>query len=66
MNAIEVANWLNTEATDEEFAEVFALLDMAMFGRGIPTHYSREGIIERADYNGLCKRLNDILLEIQR
>lgn len=65
MNAREVANWLNAEATDEEFAEVFALLDMAMFGRGIPNNYSREGIIERADYNVLCKKLCDILTEIQ-
>jgi hypothetical protein len=66
MSAIEVANWLNTEATDEEFAEVFALLDMAMFGRGIPKYYNRESIIKRADYKQLCKKLKDILLEIQR
>lgn len=65
MKVREVANWLNSVATDEEFAEVFALLDMAMFGRGIPENYNRDSIIERADYNGCCKALNRILLDIQ-
>lgn len=66
MNAKEIANWLNSEATDDEFAEVFALLDIAMFGRGIPEHYDQESIIKRADYNGFCKSLNNILTNIQK
>lgn len=66
IDARQVANWLNSEATDEEFAEVFALLDIAIFGRGIPENYNQETIIKNADYDGFCKTLNIMLSNIKR
>ena len=65
----EVAAWLNNTdgygAGDIEFAEVFALLDFARNGRGIPACYDTYAMILRMDTNGLCEYLKAVLNEIQ-
>lgn len=65
----EVATWLNNSdcngAGDIEFAEVFALLDFARNGRGIPACYDTYAMILRMDVNGLCEYLKSVLNEIQ-
>lgn len=67
MTASEVARFLNSEAiTDEQFAEVFALLDMAQNGRGIPMMYDTKQVIKNMDVEGLMKRLGNILKEVQQ
>ena len=65
MNPREVAKWLNTECTDKEFVETFALLYQGMYGRGIPTEYNREVIVETIDTRYLCSRLEQILNDIK-
>lgn len=67
MTASEVARFLNSETvTDEQFAEVFALLDMAQNGRGIPMMYDTKQVIKNMDVDGLMKRLGNILKEVQQ
>ena len=61
MNPREVAMWLNIGCTEEEFLETFALLDVAMYGRGIPEEYNKEAIIENMNVNGLCREIGMIL-----
>lgn len=65
----EIAAWLNNTdgngAGDIEFAEVFALLDIARNGRGIPDCYDTYAMILRMDTNGLCEYLKAVLNEIQ-
>ena len=65
MTPREIAVWLNSDCTDEEFVETFALLYQGMYGRGIPTEYDRETLIERMDTRYLCSRLEQILNEIK-
>ena len=57
----EIAEWLNKEASDEEFLETFALLERGMSGRGIPKNYNRCDLIEFANYDYVCERLKTIL-----
>lgn len=66
MNVYEIAEFLNTKATDEQFAELFALLERAMFGRGVPKEYDTETIILNMDVNAVCKRMRNMLINIQR
>ena len=74
----EIASWLDANgnadgmkdaisdnASDIEFAEIFALLDFARNGRGIPACYDTYAMIMRMDVNGLCEHLKAILYEIQ-
>ena len=63
--AYEIATWLNEDATDEEFASVFALLGMMMNGRKIPNIYDNIDIIVNANYDDVWRRLNTICKEIQ-
>lgn len=65
MNPREVAVWINTECTDEEFVETFALLYQGIYGRGISTEYDSKGIVEMMDVKHLCNRLEKILNEIK-
>ena len=64
MNPREIAEWLNC-CTDEEFVEAFALLYQGVYGRGIPTEYDREALVEMMDVKCLCNRLEQILNEIK-
>lgn len=67
LSSSEIARFLNSETvTDEQFAEVFALLDMAQNGRGIPMMYDTKQVIKNMDVDGLMKRLGDMLKEIQQ
>lgn len=70
MKAYEVAAWLNnsdsTGATDEQFAEVFALLEKMMYGRRIAEIYDAEFIIKNMDVDHICNTLKTILIEIQQ
>ncbi len=68
----EIASWLDANgnadgdnASDIEFAEIFALLDFARNGRGIPDCYDTYAMIMRMDVNGFCEHLKAILYEIQ-
>ena len=65
MKPNEIVKYLNTDATDEQFAEVFALLEIAMNGRGIPQEYDTEKIIAFMNVDIVCNKLKDILKEIQ-
>ena len=65
MTPREIAAWLNTECTDEEFIETFALLHQGTLGRGIPTEYDDKGIVGMMDVKCLCHRLEQILNEIK-
>ena len=58
MSPREVAEWLNSKCTDEEFVETFALLNIAMYGRGIPKEYDRETVIKTINVTSLCNELN--------
>ena len=64
MNPREIAEWLNC-CTDEEFIETFALLYQGVYGRGIPTEYDREALIELTDVKHLCNLLGQMLNEIK-
>lgn len=66
MTPSEIARHMNTETTDEQFAEVFALLDMAQNDRGIPMMYDTKQVIKNMDVDGLMKRLGNILKEVQQ
>lgn len=66
MLASEVARYMNTEATDVQFAEMFALLDKAQNGRGIPMMYDTKQVIKNMDIDGLMERLGNMLKEIQQ
>lgn len=65
----EVASWLNAgssnPASDTEFAEVFALLDLMRKGESIPQIYDTESVIASMDVDGFCKYLHSVLTEIQ-
>lgn len=65
----EVAAWLNNAdslgATDEDFAEMFAILDFLRNGRRMPLMYDADQMILNMDVDGLCKHLKDVLTEIQ-
>ena len=65
MKPNEVVKFLNTDATDEQFAEVFALLEIAMNGRGVPQDYNAEKIIAFMNVDIVCNKLKVILKEIQ-
>ena len=71
MKAYEVAAWLNnsdsTGATDEQFAEVFALLYkmMTQGGRGISNAYDTKQVIKQMDVDALMQCLGRTLKEIQ-
>ena len=65
MTAGEVVKFLNEDATDEQFAEVFALLEIAMIGRGLPMIYDTEDIILNMDIDCICNKVKIILKEIQ-
>lgn len=66
MTASEVARFLNLETTDEQFAEVFALLNIAQNGRGIPMMYDTKQVIKNMDVDSLMKQLGNMLKEIQQ
>lgn len=61
----EIVNWLNEDISDEQFAEIFALLELTMFGRGIPQIYDTEDVILNMNVDCVCNRLKEILKEIQ-
>lgn len=65
----EIAAWLNNldseGATDEEFAEVFALMDYSRNGRGLPNMYDSNILIKQMNVDAFCKHLKEILTEIQ-
>lgn len=61
----EIAEFLNKDATDEQFAEVFALLELSMNGRRVPQIYDTEQVICNMNVDSVCNRLRDILKEIQ-
>ena len=61
----EIANWLNKEASDDQFAEVFALLEIMMNGRGNFNCYDTDGIILNMKPDVICNRIKTILNEIQ-
>lgn len=61
----EIAKLLNYKVTDEQFAEVFALLERMMCGRQIPQIYDTEKLILNMDVDCVCNRLRQILKEIQ-
>ena len=65
MTPRKVAVWLNS-CTDEEFLETFALLYKAMDGRGIPTEYDANGMINNMNIKLLCYHLGDILNEMKK
>ena len=65
ISATEIARYLNTEATDEQFAEVFALLHRAMSGRNMSNVYDTKQIIEQMDVDVLMQCLGRTLKEIQ-
>ncbi len=69
MNAYEVAIWLYNEkgddATDEEYAEVFALFERMISGKTIPLKYKRNEFIKEMDINNVCNFLKETLTEIQ-
>jgi len=65
MTASEVAQWLNYEATDEQFAETFALLEIMSYGRQAPQIYDQKEIIKSMNITTVCRRLNEILSEIK-
>lgn len=58
MSPREVAEWLNSKCTDEEFVETFALLYRAMYGRGIPEEYDRKTMIDTINVKALCNELS--------
>ena len=66
MKAYKVAKWLNTDSADGEFAEVFALLELTMCGRGIPNNYNAESIILNMNVDSVCEKLKCILKDIQQ
>ena len=66
MKPSEIVNFLNTDATDAQFAEVFALLEISMCGRGIPQVYDTESIILNMNVDTICNKLKSILKEIQK
>lgn len=51
--------------TDEQFAEVFAYLDLSSFGRFVPEADDKKALIANMDVNALCLRLKVILTEIK-
>lgn len=61
----EIVKWLNEDVSDEQFAEIFALLEFTMFGRDIPMIYDTEDIILDMDVDYVCNKLKEILKEIQ-
>ncbi len=67
----EVAKWLaNSDAlgsTDDEFIEVFALLNRIWEsnGRDKLENYDPEWLILNLNVKGICSKLEKILLEIQ-
>ena len=65
----EIAAWLNNSdaegATDEEFALVFALMDYARNGRGLPNTYHTNALIKQMNVDAFCNHLKAILTEIQ-
>ena len=65
--AIEIARYLNSESTDEQFAEVFALLYkmMTQGGRGISNAYDAKQVIKQMDVDALMQCLGRTLKEIQ-
>lgn len=63
--AYEIATWLNEDATDEEFATVFALLGLMMNGRKIPKICEENDIVLNANYDEVWRRLDTICKEIQ-
>ena len=65
MPATEIARYLNKEATDEQFAEVFALLHRAMFGRNLSNVYDTKQIIKQMNVDALMQCLGRTLKEIQ-
>ena len=65
MTPKEVANWLNTDCTDEEFLETFALLYQGMYGRGIPTEYDSKALVENMNINLFCNELSKVLEDIR-
>ena len=65
MTPREVATWLNSECSDEEFIETFALLYKAMDARGIPKEYNKEIMIASLEIEGLCRKLWTILHNYQ-
>lgn len=65
MKPREIAEWLNKDATDEEFAEVFALLEIGMCGRGIPKEYDTETIIRNTNFDTVCNKVKDVLKDIR-
>lgn len=65
MRPYTIADWLNSEATDEQFAETFALLGMMMTGRKIEQIYEQENIIRDMNVEAVTNRLHSILEEIK-
>ena len=65
MNTNDVVKFLNQDATDEQFAEVFALLELSMNGRRVPQIYDTEQVICNMNVDSVCNRLRNILKEIQ-
>ena len=62
---VETANWL-CECSDEEFAETFALMEIAMNGRGIPVKYDGETIVYNMNVDCVCNRIRNILKKYQQ
>lgn len=62
----EIVKWINEDVSDEQFAEIFALLELTMLGRGVPRIYNTEQIILNMDVDCVCNRLKEILKEIQQ
>jgi hypothetical protein len=65
MTPREIAEWLNTESTDEEFLETFALFYKAIYGRGIPTEYDSKALVEDMNINLFCNELRKVLEDIR-
>lgn len=65
----EVAAWLNNAdgngASDEDFAEVFGILDFMRNGRRVPLMYDADEMIRNMDVDGLCNHLKTVLTEIK-
>lgn len=64
MDSYSVAKWLNEEATDEEFAEVFGYLDLMRNGRKINCDDLTKETMSNIDINGITEWINTCLWEI--
>lgn len=66
MSPRDIAIWINSESSNEDFLEMFSCLSLAMNGRGIPDEYDKKEIIKNMEVNSMLKRLNEIVTDVRK